>query len=139
MVSYLIPTCKGSEILYVASNSDAVPTSSLSDESVDVSVFLFGSSTDAVSKSTEKLPKVAPIVTSINVLVPREARSAFKIGRIIVPTCALVSALEAGNLLEAKKIVADQLTPLYDEHRKHVDDLVTRSDKQYKQLEAEVA
>lgn len=52
---------------------------------------------------------------------------------------ALVPAIEAGNLSEAKKIVAEQLTPLYDEHRKHIDDLVTRSDKQYKQLEGEVA
>lgn len=51
----------------------------------------------------------------------------------------LVPALEAGKVDEAKKIINTELTPLYEEHRKHIDDLVLRADKLYKQLETEVS
>lgn len=51
----------------------------------------------------------------------------------------LVPALETGNLVEAKKILNEQLTPLYEQHRKHIDDLVARANKLYQQLESEVA
>lgn len=51
----------------------------------------------------------------------------------------LVPALQAGKVADAKKILREEMLPLYNEHRKSIDDLVSRADKVYKQLEAEVA
>ncbi len=51
----------------------------------------------------------------------------------------LVPALQAGKVADAKKILHDEMLPLYTEHRKHIDELVSKADKVYKQLEAEVA
>ena len=44
----------------------------------------------------------------------------------------LVPALQAGKVVEAKKILRDEMLPLYLEHRKSVDELVSRADKVYK-------
>ncbi len=51
----------------------------------------------------------------------------------------LVPALQAGKVADAKKVLRDEMLPLYNEHRKSIDELVSRADKVYKQLEAEVA
>ncbi|MDZ4662520.1 MAG: hypothetical protein SGJ18_12990 [Pseudomonadota bacterium] len=51
----------------------------------------------------------------------------------------LVPALKAGKVAEAKTILRNELTPLYNEHRKAIDELVARANKVYTQLEAEVA
>ncbi len=51
----------------------------------------------------------------------------------------LVPALQAGKVADAKKILRDEMFPLYTEHRKSVDELVSRADRVYKQFEYEVA
>jgi len=52
---------------------------------------------------------------------------------------AFSAAINSANLAEAKKIIRSELKPAYDEHRKHIDDLVSRANKVYLQLETEVA
>lgn len=51
----------------------------------------------------------------------------------------LVPALQAGKVADAKKILRDEMLPLYTEHRKAIDELVSRADRVYKQFESEVA
>ncbi|MEK6628809.1 MAG: hypothetical protein AABY53_09295, partial [Bdellovibrionota bacterium] len=51
----------------------------------------------------------------------------------------LSAAINSGNVADAKNIIRNELKPAYDEHRKNIDDLVSRANKVYLQLEAEVA
>ncbi len=49
-----------------------------------------------------------------------------------------VPAVTAGNVADAKKVLREELRPLYDSHRGHIDFLVARANKNYKLLESEV-
>ncbi len=47
-------------------------------------------------------------------------------------------AISKGAIAEAKKIVRQELRPLYDEHRKFIDQLVTASNAMYDRVQAKV-
>jgi len=49
-----------------------------------------------------------------------------------------IPAISKGSVAEAKKIVREELLPLYGEHRKYIDQLVTASSAMFDQVQAKV-